>query len=60
MKAIENFFSNVVGKFSERVMANKVIQALSGAFVMVMPLTIGVALIAVVANLPIQAWQMSC
>ena len=57
MKAIENFFSNVVGKFSERVMANKVIQALSGAFVMVMPITIGVALIAVVANLPIQAWQ---
>ncbi len=57
MKGIENFFSNVVGKFSERVMANRVIQALSGAFVMVMPITIGVAAIAVAANLPIQPWQ---
>lgn len=46
----------VVGPFATAVGKSKYIQALTEGFMYSMPLTLGVALIAVLANLPIEPW----
>lgn len=57
MKKIEIFFEKYVGPISEKMLQNTIIQALTGAFMLIMPITVGVAAIAVLANLPIPVWQ---
>ena len=46
----------MVGPFATAVGKSKYIQALTEGFMYSMPLTLGVALIAVLANLPIEPW----
>ena len=52
----QNGLEKVVGPFATAVGKSKYIQALTEGFMYSMPLTLGVALIAVLANLPIEPW----
>lgn len=47
----------VVGPVTEKITTNKFIMALTEGFMCTMPITLGTAVIAVLANLPIKAWN---
>ena len=46
----------IVGPFATMVAQSKHITALTEGFMLTMPVTLGVAIIAVLSNLPIPAW----
>lgn len=59
MKFFESFqrgLEKVVGPFAQAVGDSKHIKALTEGFMCTMPITLGVAIIAVLVNLPIAAW----
>ncbi|MDO4468099.1 MAG: PTS transporter subunit EIIC [Bacillota bacterium] len=53
----QNGLENVVQPFAAAVANNKFIQALTEGFMCTMPITLGVAVIAVLGNLPIEPWM---
>ncbi len=57
MGKLEDVFGNVLGSFSEKLSQNKILKGMTDSFMLVTPITLGVAVIAVLANLPIPAWQ---
>lgn len=59
MSAFEKFqngLERVVGPVATKLSENKFITALTEGFMLTMPITLGVAGIAILSNLPIQAW----
>lgn len=56
MEKVTDFFENVLGKFSEKMTQNKIIKSISDAAILVTPVSLGVALIAVIFNLQIPGW----
>lgn len=46
-----------IGPIAQKMSENKVIQALTNGMMAVLPVTLGVAFIAIVGNLPIEPWQ---
>lgn len=53
----QNRLEKMVGPFAAKVAQNKYIKALTEGFMMAMPITLGVALIAVLINIPIDFWH---
>lgn len=47
----------IVGPVTEKITTNRFIMALTEGFMCTMPITLGTAVIAVLANLPIKAWS---
>lgn len=54
--SFQNGLEKIVGPFAEKVANNKFIKALTEGFMCTMPITLGVAVIAVLGNLPIEPW----
>lgn len=54
--AVADAMNNIVGPFAKKVSDNRAISALTQGFMFTMPITLGVALIAVLVNLPIAPW----
>ena len=57
MEKIQNFFENRLGPVMKKMSTNKYIQALANGFMLIVPVTLGVAVLAVLGNLPIPFWQ---
>lgn len=53
---LQNKLEMLIGPFAMMISNNKYIKALTEAFLGTIPITIGTALIAVLGNLPIEAW----
>lgn len=54
---MNTLFEKVFGKVMEKLSTNIVIQTLGNGFMTILPITLGVAIIAVLGNLPIAPWQ---
>lgn len=52
----QNGLEKIVSPFAEKVAENKFISALTQGFMCTMPITLGVAVISVLANIPIAPW----
>ena len=55
---IQNFLEKFVGPIAQKMSENKIIQALSNGMMAVLPVSLGVAFIAIIGNLPIESWQV--
>lgn len=53
----QNWLERVVGPVAEKMSESKLIQALTNGMMAVLPVSLGVAFIAIVGNLPINSWQ---
>ncbi|MDZ7543199.1 PTS sugar transporter subunit IIC, partial [Clostridium perfringens] len=51
------FLEKFVGPIAQKMSENKVVQALTNGMMSVLPVSLGVAFIAIVGNLPIGPWQ---
>lgn len=56
MEKFQSGLERVVGPVAEKISANKFITAMTAGFMSSMPITLGVAAIAVLVNFPIDAW----
>ena len=56
MEKFQSGLERMVGPFAEKVAENKFITAMTAGFMSTMPITLGVAAIAVLVNFPINAW----
>lgn len=57
MEGIQDFFEEKMGPVMEKMSANKFIRALANGFMLVVPVTLGVAVLAILGNLPIAPWK---
>lgn len=53
----QNFLERFVGPLAQKMADSKLIQALTNGMMAVLPVSLGVAFIAIVGNFPIEAWQ---
>ncbi|GAA0084658.1 PTS cellobiose transporter subunit IIC [Clostridium sp. CTA-7] len=53
----QRFLEKFVGPIAQKMSENKVVQALTNGMMSVLPVSLGVAFIAIVGNLPIGPWQ---
>ena len=53
----QRFLEKFIGPIAERMQKSKVIQALTNGMMAVLPVSLGVAFIAIVGNFPIPIWQ---
>lgn len=54
---IQSFLEKFVGPVAQKMSESKTIQALTNGMMAVLPVSLGVAFIAIVGNFPIEAWQ---
>lgn len=57
MQKFQNALEKVVGPLTEKLAGNKFVIALTAGFMSTMPITLGASIIAILGNLPINAWQ---
>lgn len=53
----QNFLERFIGPVAQKMADSKTIQALTHGMMSILPVTLGVAFIAIVGNFPIEAWQ---
>ncbi len=57
MDKMQSGLEKVIGPVAEKVSTNRFIQAMMAGFMLTLPITLGTALIAILAGLPIDPWQ---
>ena len=57
MDKMEHFLTKVIGPIAQKINSNKSLTAIAEGFVRTTPITIGIAVFAIVGNLPITGWS---